>query len=135
MAKNTRGSKELDQLQIARREIDKLKRENSKLRKQFARLDLDRHDYVQKIVQEHLHEKEDVSGEQILSSLKRRWACHEPGCGGCLEINLFMKMGETHYYRQCNECPNRTKSQKYDPKQVTGIIKETPIPNTNKPRR
>lgn len=135
MAKNTRGHKELDKLQTAHREIDKLKRENAKLRKQFARLDLDRHDYVQKIVQEHLHQEEEISGDEILASLKRKWACHEPGCAGHLEIFLYSKMGEPWFWRQCSQCPNRTKSQKYDATQVRGIIKESPPPDPRKSRK
>ena len=97
-----------------------LKRTIQSLRKQLAKLDLDRYDQVCDIIEEHSSNNE---GQEILSKLKDEWKCRECEMG-YLEIILYSKINTLWYHRKCNCCPNRTKSQKYDPKSVQGIIKE-----------
>lgn len=126
MGKTRRGEKEKSKERRLVHENQKLKREISSLRKQLARIDLDRHDYVKNIVEEH-YAKEDAEDNthKMLESMKNYWKCHE--CkSGYLEINLYTRMDGVFYYRQCSECSNRTKSQKYD-ENVTGIHKQ-PLP-------
>jgi hypothetical protein len=127
LGRNTRGEKELSQLQQIRKENDRLKREVSNLRKQLARLDLDRHSYVHEIVQEHLA-KEDAEETtmQMLQRLKNEWKCERCGIG-FLEINLYSKAGDAWYYRKCCNvnCDHRTIGKKYS-KEVRGIIKDDP---------
>lgn len=121
--RQNRGQKELDKIQTMQREIEKLKRENSRLRKQFARLDLDRHSYVRDIVEEHMAGQEiDQQTESMLKSMKNTWKCHQ--CNeGHLQIELYSKQGETWYYRACsNTCGNRTTGKPYDPNSVKGIL-------------
>lgn len=126
MSRNSRDHKEYTRLQEALHENKKLKRENSSLRKQLARLDLDRHSYVKDIVDEHLaQEDQSQTTTQTLESLKNTWKCLD--CkSGFLEIHLYTKVGETWYWRQCNSCEKRTKSQQYDPDKVKGIVKNDP---------
>lgn len=126
MSKSTRGDKEYTRLQQALHENARLKREISSLRKQLARLDLDRHGYVKDIIDEHFarEEQEETTGK-MLERLKNEWKCRE--ChDGYLEISLYSKLGEAWYFRQCNNCPHRTKSQKYNPENVLGPIKLAP---------
>lgn len=123
MGKTRRGDKERSREQELKYENQKLRREVSSLRKQLARLDLDRHVYVREIVEEHLAMEEvEESTEAMLKSLKNTWKCnncHE----GHLEIQLYNKMSETWYYRSCsNDCGHRTKSKIYDPNSVKGIL-------------
>jgi hypothetical protein len=99
-----------------------LKRQISSLRKQLARVELDRYDAAKEIIQEHYTEDREEQGKEILENLKKSWACRE--CDGYLEIKLYSKVGETWYFRKCNNCTNRTKSQRYNDKTVKGIIKE-----------
>lgn len=125
MSRSTRGGKEYTRLQEVMHENKKLRKEISSLRKQLARLDLDRHDYVKTIVDEHFaSEEREESTTKMLERLKNAWKCHN--CGdGFLEIHLYSKMGEPWYFRQCSCCPNRTKSQRYDPDKVDGPIKDS----------
>lgn len=122
MGKNTRGDKEYSRLQEALHENRKLKRENANLRKSLSKLDLDRHSYVRDIVEEHYaREDSETTTMQMLDKLKSQWLCRE--CHeGHLEITVYTKAGETWYFRQCNNCKYRTKSQKYTPG-VKGLIK------------
>ena len=125
LSRSTRGDKEHTRLQQMQHENSRLKREISKLRKQLARLDLDRHSYVKDIVDEHFanEEQEETTGK-MLERLKDEWKCRE--CSdGFLEIVLYSKMGEPWYFRKCNglNCAHRTKSQHYNPEKVVGPIK------------
>jgi hypothetical protein len=122
--KRTHREKELTQLQSVRRENEKLKKEVASLRKQLARLDLDRHSYVREIVEEHLsQEHEETTTTQMLSSMKNEWQCHDCGTG-FLEIHLYNRPDGTFYYRMCNNCKKRTTGQKYIAGKIRGIIKE-----------
>lgn len=115
MSKGRRGDKERSREQELKFENRKLRREVSSLRKQLARLDLDRYSQVRDIVQEHYADEEvELNTQDMLESLKNTWKCHE--CSdGHLEINIYSKLGEPWYFRQCNNCTNRTKSQPHTP--------------------
>lgn len=140
MGKNTRGNKEFTKeqelkhenkelrkrIQVLEAENRQLTRQHSRTRKNFARMDLDRHSYVQEIIQEHINnEKEETSSQEMLNKMKKEWQCRE--CGdGYLEIFLYNRRDGTFYHRMCNNpsCDHRTNGQKYDPETVTGIIKK-----------
>lgn len=123
MGKTKRNDKDFSREQKLINENKRLKRELSKIRKAMARLDLDRYDTIREMVQEHRTESQPEFGADFLENLKKIWLCND--CrNGYLEIILFNKINSTYYYRKCNNCPNRTKSQKYDPQKVKGIIKE-----------
>lgn len=145
MGKTTRGQKEYSKEQELKHEnrelrnyirqlendVRQLTRQTARTRKQFARMDLDRHAYVQEIVQEHYaNEEVEQNTQDMLSSLKNKWQCRECGVGH-LEINLYTRADGTFYYRHCNNCSNRTKSQRYDAHSVTGIMKPDVIPDKN----
>ena len=122
MSKNTRGDKEYTRLQELIHENKKLKREIASLNKQLARIDLDRHSFVKDIIDEHYAEEErEKNTDKMLQSLKNEWPCHECKTGQ-LQVNPYTKAGETWYYRQCNNCKNRTKGQKWHPS-VKGPVK------------
>lgn len=106
-------------------ENQRLKKTISTLRKQLARLDLDRYTQVREIIEEHYAADQVEEGKLILEKMKQEWACKAPGCNGYLEIFTYSKVGSVHYYRICSNapmCKNRTKSQKYSP-EVKGIVK------------
>jgi regulator of replication initiation timing len=119
LSKNTRGNKEFTRLQESLYENKRLKREISSLRKQLARLDLDRHGYVKDIIEEHCAQEESA---EMMKRLKNEWKCHVCGIG-YLEIFTYNRINDTYYYRKCSNCIHRTKSQKYDPEEVKGIVK------------
>lgn len=127
MGKSRRGGKEHTREQRLVHENKKLKRDIQRLSKELARLDLDRHETVREMIEEHNVQNPEQSGDEWLESLKKTWACKE--CDGYLQIFLFNKVGTLHYYRICSNapvCKNRTLSQKYNPNQVKGIIKKDP---------
>ncbi len=124
MGKNTRGSREFTREQRLSKENKQLKQELGRLKKQFARLDLDRFDSVKEMLEEHNSEDAPQTGTQLLESLKQKWLCND--CRQShLEIVIFTKMGQPHYFRKCTNCPNRTKSQCYDSSKVTGIMRKS----------
>ena len=102
-----------------------LKRQISSLRKVISRFDLDRYETIKDLISEHCQEDKAEEGKQILENLKKIWACKN--ClDGYLEIFIYTRGGETHYYRICSNspgCMNRTKSQPYTP-QIPGIIRK-----------
>lgn len=119
--KRKNNYKELEQLQKIKRENDKLKKENSRLRKILSRFE--NFDHVKDVLEEDQSERLKET-QMVLEDLKKAWACKE--CKeGYLEIIIFGKMGESWYFRKCNNCSNRTKSQKYDPAEVKGIKSPT----------
>jgi hypothetical protein len=117
-----RGQKEFSREQKLIHENQRLKKQIGVLRKQLARIDLDRYSQVREIIEEHYQEDRAEEGQNIMERLKKEWACHEGGCTGYLEIILYNKINATWYYRKCSSCPHRTKSQKYDDS-VKGIKK------------
>ena len=120
MGKSKRADGEISREQRLVKENQGLKRENARLRKLLARVDLDRYGQVREIIEEHYSERKD-EGQEILDKMKEEWRCRK--CeAGYLEIFLFNKINSTYYYRKCNSCPNRTKSKKHTP-DVKGIIK------------
>ena len=126
MGKTRRGDKERSREQELKYENQKLRREVGSLRKQLARIDLDRHSYVRDIVEEHLAaEDAEETTQQMLGRLKEAWRCHDCNIG-FLEIYLYTRPEGTYYYRTCNNCSKRTKSQRYSPDTVQGIVKNPP---------
>lgn len=137
MGKTRRGDKELskeqelkhenkelrNRIRTLEHEIRQLTRSGARTRKQFARLDLDRHAFVQDIIQEHYaNDKVEQNTQEMLDNMKNTWKCK--GCNiGFLEINLYTRLDGTFYYRKCNNCEKRTPSQRYDENNVTGIMK------------
>lgn len=129
MGKSRINCRGLTKEQQLLKENKELKRENSRLRKEFARIDLDRYENVKEAVEEHERNLGLPTTQDLLESLKNEWACKINGCNGYLEVILFNKRIDTYYYRACNQCNNRTVSQKYDPRTVKGIIKKADLSN------
>lgn len=106
-------------------ENQQLKKKVSSLRKQLARIDLDRYDTIKEMIQEHYVEEKADQGKAILENLKKTWACKS--CeDGFLEIFVYNRGGSTWYYRICSNAPlcmNRTKSQEWN-NSVKGIARK-----------
>jgi cell division septum initiation protein DivIVA len=124
LGKSRRGNKEFTREQRLIKENRQLKQQVSQLRKQLARLDLDRYETVREMIEERRQEDRVESAQDLLDSLKQKWACKEPGCQGYLEITVYSKLGQPWYFRKCTECPNRTVAKKYTP-EVKGIVKSS----------
>ena len=126
MGKTRSGGKERSALQELKYENQRLKRENDQIRKQLARIDLDRYGQLKKTIEKHYKKEEKKQGEDILEKVKKEWACNMEECSGFLEIFLYNKQSQTWYFRKCSDpaCKNRTKAQIYDPNRVKGIMKK-----------
>lgn len=125
MGKNVRGHKEYSKEQKIRHENERLKREVGSLRKQLARIDLDRYSHIKEIVEEHYHNEEKQEIVDSIESLKQIWKCHD--CtDGHLAIFLYNRPDGTHYYRKCENCQKRTPSKRYS-KAVKGIVKNPQV--------
>ena len=120
MGKNTRGQKEKSKEQELKFENAQLRRQVSSLRRQLARVDLDRYSHIRDMVEEHLLlDEEQKDSSKILEDLKASWTCYD--CSqGHLEIIIYSKAGQTWYYRKCTNCAKRTKAKVYSEK-VKGI--------------
>lgn len=128
MGKSKRSDKEFTREQRLVKENRNLKRELAHLRKEISKIDVDRFETVKEMVAdyqeaERLQENLGNSNSNI-ETLKKEWACKKLNCSGYLEITLYSKLGQTHYYRKCNSCQNRTKGKRYDSLSVKGIIKK-----------
>lgn len=125
MGKSKKSDREFTREQRLVYENRLLKRQVSSLRKELARIDLDRYTNLKETIEQHYQEDRAQEGKDILEKVKKEWRCNgTPGCEGFLEIFLFTKIDSTYYYRRCNCCPHRTKSQKYTP-EVKGILKDS----------
>jgi HPt (histidine-containing phosphotransfer) domain-containing protein len=119
--KRNHSDKELSQLQLIKKENEKLKRQILQLRKQLARTDLDKYSNLKDTIEKHCQEDKAQEGQELLERLKQEWKCRD--CeNGYLEIILYNKLNNTWYFRKCNECSNRTAAQKYT-SDVKGIVK------------
>lgn len=107
-------------------ENQKLKRQVSSLRKQLARIDLDRYDTIKDMIEEHYQEDRAEEGKIILEILKKQWACND--CQeGTMEIYVYNRAGGTFYYRICSnapDCTNRTLAKPYIASDVKGIMRK-----------
>ena len=133
MGKTKRGDKEFSREKQLVQENRILKRQISSLRKQLARVDLDRYSNLKETIEKHYREDEAQQGQDILDKIKQEWACHEAECGGFLEIFTYNKMGTIWYYRVCSnapKCKNRTLAQKHTPEVKGPVKKTTQLPNT-----
>lgn len=108
-------------------ENNRLKKTINQLRKQLARVDLDRYASVRDIVNKHYAEENAIAHAEkeaeVLEDLKRTWSCNTCQVGH-LEIILISKGNVLHYFRKCSECTHRTPLKPYN-KTVTGIVKKS----------
>jgi hypothetical protein len=119
MKRRRYNHKEQDDLQRLKRENDRLKKQVSSLRKQLARVDIDRYENLQDLI--HKYDKEEAA-EIIAKEHKakeQKWKCYE--CPeGILRLKVFERQDGIFYMRKCDKCVNRTKLKRWS-KEVEGI--------------
>lgn len=110
--RRTRGDSEINEIQRLRYENDKLKKQISKLRKQLSRIDIDRYSNLKEMLEAHAAEDNTFDAKVHLEELKRKWICHK-----CKEDHLRVivvpRADGVFYFRRCPSCSNKTKLQKY----------------------
>ncbi len=104
------GDKELDQLQKMRYENQKLKKENSRLRKLIQRGQADQ-DLLHELVQQKNVEEELAQTQKIEENKWKCWDCSR----GVLKIHTMPRRDGVFYWRVCSntDCKKRTKLQPY----------------------
>jgi hypothetical protein len=112
MGKYRRGSKAYTKEQQLSHENQQLKREIAQLRKRLARIELDRYEQIEKTITEHYQLDNPEEGQKILKKVKDEWLCFKCQLGH-LQMIIYNKPDGTFYFRRCDKCSNRTKSQKY----------------------
>ena len=117
--KRLHREKELNQLQILKKTIEKLKRENASLRKQLARNSLN-YENIKDLLEIQNQEQEEAETVDY----KKKYSCHI--CNkGYLRIVILPIGKKLLYFRRCShhpKCNNRTEKKPYDPKKVKGIL-------------
>jgi len=83
MGKARRGSREITREQKLISENKALKRDLGRIRKELARLDLDRYDTLKEMIEENKSESEPEFGAQFLENLKKTWLCNDCRQGSC----------------------------------------------------
>lgn len=119
MSRQKNCDREFSDIQKLRHENKKLKRQISSLRKQLARIDIGRYENLKELL--HKHSEEDLQQriEEENESQKQRWKCFE--ChDGILKLKIFERRDGIFYFRKCDNCTNRTKTQKWS-EDVEGI--------------
>ncbi len=128
MGKSKRSDKEFSRERRLAQENKQLKQELGHLRKQISRLDASRIETIKDMCADYEESNKfnENAGEMgsSLERMKKEWACRKCSLG-FLEITLYSKLGQTHYFRKCNNCDNRTIGQRYDEKSVKGILIKT----------
>lgn len=104
--------KDDDRIDRLRQENKKLKHQINQLRKQIARIDVDRYQGLKNLVDKQA--KEDADSEKSLQSRKKlqEWKCNK--ClEGHLRIVIINRRDGVYYFRRCSSCVNRTVLQRY----------------------
>lgn len=121
--RSSKGSKEYNDSQRLRHELDKAKETISRLRKQLQKVDVNRYQDIQDLIERRNEESDQVTqNDREQESLKSKWACH--ACNdGHLVIRELHRLDGVFYYRKCSNsktCQNRTKPKRWH-KDVEGI--------------
>jgi hypothetical protein len=99
--------------------VRKLKKENSSLRKQLARIDTQRFEHLEELVDQQAMEERQLDHKSKRQKLIEKWNCYK--CeDGILKIIIINRPDGLHYFRRCNKCSNKTKLKRYSD-EVEGI--------------
>lgn len=106
---------ELDQLQRVRNENKKLKHQISQLRKQLARIDIDRFQNLKDLIDSQDRREQEEAAKEREIQVKKQWECWD--CRqDYLKLVILERRDGVFYYRHCENCKKRTKLQKYTDK-------------------
>ena len=129
--KRSHGDKEQTEIQKLKTENQSLKKKLSTLRKQLSRIDVDRYQELRRFVDQEAEEQHAEERAEIEKQVGKLWKCHD-----CIEGTLRMVMLERRdgvfYYRKCDACPKRTKTQRHDGKPKEGIQPEEAVESSKR---
>jgi hypothetical protein len=119
MSKRKHCDREYDDLQKLKYENRKLKRQVSSLRKQIARINIYEYENLKDLLDKHDQEDRHQTLIEQKEKDKKRWECFKCKVG-YLKLKIFERRDGIFYFRKCNNCENRTKTQKWS-EDVEGI--------------
>ena len=103
---------ELKELQRLKYENQKLRKQISSLRKQLSRIDIDRYSNLKELVESQDKQDKQFDKKLELKKLKDKWICWE--CGrDHLRLIIIPRLDGTFYLRRCPTCSHKTKMKKY----------------------
>jgi len=111
-SKRPKNDNELREIQRIKLENSKLRKQVASLRKQLSRVDIEQYQNVRELLEAHDREDEALVQRNTLEDMKKKWECFECGTG-VLNLVLISKAGTPHYFRKCDNCDKRTKLKKY----------------------
>jgi hypothetical protein len=116
------NSKEFDIIQKLKHDVQALRRENSRLKKELDRVDISKYEHLAELVQMQAFEDLQVANKSKKQKLMETWECHE--CkNGHLRIHIIQRLDGIFYFRKCSNCEHKTRLQKYT-ESVKGIRNE-----------
>lgn len=93
-------------------ENKKLKKQISTLRKQLSRIDVDRYQNLQELVEAQEREDKEFHATVKKQDAKTRWKCFS--CEeDYLRIIVLNRLDGVFYFRRCPSCSKKTKVQRY----------------------
>ena len=114
MKRQRRSSKELKEVQVLKQENRKLRRQIGKLRKVIARIDVEQYQFLKDLLESQAQEDTEHIKKAEQQRIEDKWKCHEHGCdGGVLRFIPVTRQDGTFYFRKCDNCGKRTKLKKF----------------------
>tara|TARA_B100000902_G_C26972027_1_gene745891 strand:+ start:132 stop:506 length:375 start_codon:yes stop_codon:yes gene_type:complete len=105
--------KELKEIQRLKHDNVALKRQLNRLRKQIARVNLDRFENVRDALEADHREDEQETKLAKQRRLIERWQCFH--CGeDYLRLLVINRPDGEFYFRKCPNCDHRTRMQRFD---------------------
>jgi predicted RNase H-like nuclease (RuvC/YqgF family) len=116
--KNRNCDKEFSDMQRLKAENKALKRQLSKVRKQIARMEIERVER-ENLLEEEERRVREVSKEKLTKELEEKWKCKSCEVD-VMRLKIYSRLDGIFYFRKCDTCGNRTKSKEYHD-EVEGI--------------
>lgn len=120
MGKRKASLSDVEKFEKTLRENQYLKREINRLRKELARIDIQRLEELEEIADRQEREEfEKETKEKKEQKLKNKWVCHKCGVD-YLRLIIYNRIDGICYNRRCPTCGHKTKMKKYN-ENVEGI--------------
>jgi len=120
--RGNRGDKDLKEVQLLKEENKKLRRQVRKLRSVISNLDLRQYEFVNDLLKKQTKENKTCTERSRQKKLEAKWACFE--CGkGILRLIVLTRLDGTMYFRRCDHCENKTRLKVFTD-EVVGVLEE-----------
>jgi hypothetical protein len=112
MGKRRMSGNEVDRLERLKAENKHLRKQIGRLQKQLNRMDIDKFQNLEEIVDVQCKEEEQFHHKSTRDALREKWKCFK--CQeGYLKLIIYPRLDGVWYQRRCTECGKKTKLQRY----------------------